>query len=450
MATADPLIDVSPDAIAYIYFTSGSTGLPKGVYDCHRNVLHNVWRYTVNLGIGPDDRLTLLQAPHFSGAVSSFFCAILNGASCHPWDLHRMGFGPISDWLRAHAITIFHSVPAIFREIFGRGPFPSLRCIRLEGDQASAQDVELFKRNAAAGAILANGLGATECGLVRQWRIDATEPTPNGAVPIGGPVEDMQVDIVDAAANAVPCGEMGEIVVRSRYLALGYWRDQERTAASFTRDPADARIRSYRTGDMGRLLPNGTIEYCGRKDFNQKVKGQFVDAGAVEQALSRLPEIVQAVVVIRSGASAEAEVVACVVLAPGCILDIARARERLSGVLHSSAIPTTWCVLDRLPVDQNAKIDRRHLRRAAHRAAVIAPQAANDPLEVRLAEICRDVLRCDSVGVHDNLFGLGADSLALMRINSRLWTLGARELPMHTLFACPTVAQIADALRRHP
>ena len=444
----DPLVDVSADAIAYIYFTSGSTGAPKGVYDCHRNVLHNVWRYTFNLGIAPGDRLTLLQAPHFSGAVSSFFCAVLNGASCHPYDLRRMGFGPLPEWLRSHAITIFHSVPAIFREIFGRGPFPDLRCIRLEGDRASARDIELFKRKAAPGAILANGLGATECGLVRQWRIDAAEPTPSGAVPIGVAVDDMQVDIVDEAGNKLPCAEVGEIVVRSRYLALGYWRDPERTAARFSVDPSDGHTRSYRTGDMGRLLANDVIEYCGRTDFNEKVNGQRVDTFAVEQALSRLAEIVQAAVIIQSSECEEAQVVAHVVLEPGHVLDIAYVRERLSDLLPAAAIPTTWSVLERLPVDENCKVDRRQLPRAERAATPTFAQSAATILEARLTAVCRDVLGCDSLGVHDDLFELGADSLALMRINSRLWTLGGRELPLEALFACPTVAHILDELRR--
>ena len=406
----------------------------------------HIRRYTVNLGIGPSDHLTLLQAPHFSGAVSSFFGAVLNGASCHPYDLRRMGFGPMPEWLRAHAITIFHSVPVIFREVFGRSPFPDLRCIR-RGDRTTAQDIELFKRNCAPGAILANGLGATECGLVRQWRIDASVPTPSGAVPIGAPIDDMQVEIFGEAGNRLPCGAVGEIVVRSRYLALGYWRDPERTAARFSVDPVDARMRSYRTGDMARLLHNDVIEYCGRKDFTEKVNGQWVDPSAVEYALSQLPEIQQAAVIIQSSDGADARVTAYVVLEPGCGLDLSTARERLCGLLPALAIPTGWSVLERLPVDENYKVDRRALGIAARAATAIANRPAAASLEAHLTAICRDVLGLDSLGAHDNLFERGADSLALMRINSRLLALGVRELPMQVLFAHPTVAQILHELQ---
>src|SRR6185369_3727761 len=150
-----PSLEVTADAPAYIYYTTGSTGQPKGVVDSHRNVLHNVMRYTNALRIARSDRLTLLQSPSFSGAVSSLFCALLNGAASLPFDVRGASGSALADYVDREGVTIYHSVPAIFRSFLrGERMFPTVRVIRLEGDQAARVDVELFRRHFAPGCVL--------------------------------------------------------------------------------------------------------------------------------------------------------------------------------------------------------------------------------------------------------------------------------------------------------
>ncbi|MDP3073918.1 MAG: AMP-binding protein, partial [Opitutaceae bacterium] len=316
-AASDPQIAVAPEALAYIYYTSGSTGAPKGVCDNHRNVLHNVWRYTTNLQITRDDRLTLLQAPHFSGAVSSLFAALLNGGCSLPYDVRRHGLAPLGPWLREKRVTMFHGVPALFREAMDGGGFPALRCVRLEGDRATARDLDVFRRHCAPGTVLANGLGATECGLVRQWRITPSTPVPDGPVPIGTAIADMDIVLLDDMHAATPPGETGQIAVRSRYLALGYWRQPGLTAKRFLPDPRDPLGRIYLTGDLGRMRPDGTLQYLGRADFQAKVRGQWVDTDMVERTLRTAPGVADAAVAIRADAAGEPRLVAYVVPAAG-------------------------------------------------------------------------------------------------------------------------------------
>ena len=178
-STANPKISISPDAFAYIFYTSGSTGRPKGVVDNHRNVLHNIMRYTNSLKISPEDRLTLLQSCSFSGSVSSLFCALLNGATSYPFSLKKEGSERLCSLLSDEKITIYHSVPSIFRLIAtGERDYPALRIIRLEGDQSSPKDIDLYKKYFSDSCILVNGLGATECGIVRQFFVDKSTPTP--------------------------------------------------------------------------------------------------------------------------------------------------------------------------------------------------------------------------------------------------------------------------------
>src|SRR5262249_23263623 len=211
-----PGLEVVADAPAYIYYTTGSTGQPKGVVDSHRNVLHNVMRYTNGLRIARSDRLTLLQSPSFSGAVSSMFGALLNGATSMPFDVRGASAAALADYVDREGVTIYHSVPAIFRSFLrGERIFSTVRVIRLEGDQAARVDVELFRRPFAPGCVLSNGLGTTETGLVRRFLLGRDTPLAGEVVPIGHAVDDMDVAVLDDAGRPVEAGEAGEIAVRS-------------------------------------------------------------------------------------------------------------------------------------------------------------------------------------------------------------------------------------------
>ena len=248
----NPGLTLSPKSLAYIFFTSGSTGRPKGVVDNHRNVLHNVMRYTNRLGISPSDRLSMLQAPSFSGTVSSLFGALLNGATLYPFDLQSRGISSFAELLVSESITIYHSVPAIFRSLMSASPkFPSVRVVRLEGDRATAADLALFNRHFGQDCVLANGLGLTETGLVRQVVLHHGAMAGEGGLPVGQPVEDMVIDIIDGEQRPVLPDSTGQIAVTSRYLALGYWRDPARTRAKFLRSDTKGGDRTYLTGDLG-------------------------------------------------------------------------------------------------------------------------------------------------------------------------------------------------------
>lgn len=248
----------SPEQLAYLFYTSGSTGRPKGVVDSHRNVLHNVMRYTNALRITPSDRLTLVQSPTFSGTVSSLFSALLNGAAICPFDLHVEGFASLAAWLDEMQITIYHSVPVLFRSLLKTGRrFPSVRVVRLEGDQVLPSDVALFRRHFERDCILAIGLGATETGLSCQYRIDARTAMPEGIVPVGKPMPDMDIVILDEDGHDAGRERAGEIAVRSRYLAVGYWLQPELNRAKFLSDPNDPSVRLYLSGDVGRLRADG-------------------------------------------------------------------------------------------------------------------------------------------------------------------------------------------------
>ncbi|MGQ0383438.1 MAG: AMP-binding protein [Gammaproteobacteria bacterium] len=445
----DPRLEVAPDAPAYIYFTTGSTGEPKGVVDSQRNVLHNVMRYSNALAIGDDDRLTLLQSPSFSGAVSSMFAALLNGAASFPFDVRTATPAQLADYVDRSAITVYHSVPAIFRS-FLRTPrvFASVRIIRLEGDQSSRFDLELFRRHFGPECTLVNGLGTTETGIVRQFFVNRDTPIPHDVVPIGYPVQDMDVQVLTDDGKPAPFGAAGDIAVSSRYLAVGYWQRDDLTAQAFVADPADPARRRYRTGDIGRMHADGCLEHLGRKDALTKVRGVMVALADVESALGRLASIREAAVAVKPGRLGEHRLIAYCVPQPGTIVNASAIRRELVQRLAPQMIPSAYVAVDRLPLNENLKVDRGALPDAPHERplldqALVAPRTV---AETRLAHLYEQLLQVAPVGVLDDFFDLGGDSLLAIELIAAIAESFGVELPLSALAAGATIERIATVL----
>lgn len=416
-----PRLRLSPDRFCYIFYTSGSTGPPKGVVDKHRNVLHNVMRYTNSLEIGAEDRMSLIQSCSFSGTVSSLFSALLNGAAICPFDMQRHGISSLAKWLRKERITVFHSTPAIFEELMSqRGDFPALRLIRLEGDRAAPRQIELFRSRFGPQCRLVNGLGMTEAGLVRQYFVTpATKPTPE-IVPVGQAVQDMEVEIVDSAGSAIKAGEAGEIVIRSKYLASGYWRRPDLTEASFASDPRGNGWRTYRTGDLGRLDGTGCLYYLGRTDQRARLRGQWVETARIESALLSIGSVNHALAVVRAdedhGMSTQQLV--AYLMVEGSRPSVSKFRQHLAKLLPTRMIPSHYVFVDSLPLDRHGKLDRRRLpaprrERPSLDQAFVAPTSNEEML---VAACFGSVLDLDRVGVHDDFIDLGGDSLLAMKL----------------------------------
>ena len=434
---------VSANDIAYIYYTSGSTGSPKGVADIHRNVLHNIWRYTRALDIGPEDRLTLLQPPAFSGAVSSTYCALLNGATVFPYDLHVDGPDGLVNWLAEHALTIYHSVPAIFRSFVAKhgGSLPALRHIRLEGDRALADDARLFQAHFRRGCRLVNGLGTTETGLVCQHVVTHDTFVDEGALPIGYPVSDIDCFVADETGAPLPPGSAGEIVVQGEYLAHGYWRDPETTDRKFTGMGA---MRRYRTGDTGRVGTDGRLHYLGRRSGASRVRGVNVDPSEVEQCLLRVPGVRDAAVITQEIASGDVRIAAAVA-AGSARLPPATLRAALEPLLPAPAIPSRFVVRDCLPLTRFGKVDRAAVarivaddQRTESCLQTGGPQAST--LQHTIARIWQIVLGAKDIRLDVPFLDQGGDSLSAMQILVRLRAeLGVQILPAD-FFALETVA----------
>jgi len=320
--------------------------------------------------------------------------------------------------------------------------------IRLEGDRASHRDVELFRAHFSEECRLVNGLGATETGLVRRFVVARDTIVPEGIIPIGYPVEDMDVVLLDDAGGMVPPGTIGEIAVQSEYLATGYWNRPDLTARAFG---AGSMHRVYRTGDLGRMRDDGCLEYLGRKDFRVKIRGHTVEVIEIEQALLRMAEIREAVVVARELAGGEQGLVAYFTRTDGTPPVSVRAlREHLGDCLPAYMIPARFVDLDSLPLSANGKIDRAALpvppsERPEGAAPYVPP---NNALQDTIAGIWEELLNVSPVGIRDGFLDLGGDSLLAVRMIERIGRSLDRKISLEVLANASTVEELSLALLR--
>jgi amino acid adenylation domain-containing protein len=450
---ANPENSVSPGAVSQILYTSGTTGHPKGVMDNHRNMLHYVMRLGNASHIAPEDRMTLVRSPSSAGALSNLYLGLLSGAAIFPVDLKQVGVTAIADWLQREKITILHAGGTLFRhfaqQLTGAEKFPNLRLIRLGSGQVFEQDVELFKRH-FPGAWLMHVLSSTETNTYRVHFISKDSHIPDGALPVGYAVEDMEVLILDDSGKPLEVNQVGEIAIRSDYIFPAYWNNAALTDAAFARDPEAQGRKVFCTGDLGRLRPDGCLEYLGRKDFRLKIRGYRIQVEEVESALLQIPAVRQAAVAMHKDDHGDDRLVAYVTPATKEIPSVSRMRDSLKKWLPDYMIPSKFMILETLPLNPNGKINREELPAPdMDRPDVgIRYSAPSSPMESVLAKFWSEALGITRIGIHDSFFDLGGDSIIASRIVAGLcrnlpWTLTLEEF----YDAC-TVAQAAQLLAR--
>jgi amino acid adenylation domain-containing protein len=449
--TDDLGLALSPDRLAYILYTSGSTGEPKGVAQNHRNILHKTMTYTNDLHFSAEDRILLLSPCTFSFSVGFIFGALLNGACLYPADIKEEGWNGFASRLVIEGITVYSSVPTVFRNFTGaltREKFPRLRLIHLGGEPVTARDVEQYKKFFSADCILVHLMGSNETGTIAQYFIGPATPIDGGAVPAGYAAEGMEILLFDDFGKRVDAGCVGEIAMKSRYLAVGYWRKPELTRAAFLPDPGGGIERIYRTGDLGLLRPDGCLEYRGRKDFQMKIRGQRVEAGEIETTLLSHAAIKQAVVVAQEDTPGEKNLVAYIV--PAGQPAPRELRRFLEQKLPDAMIPADFVFLESLPLTSNGKVDRRALPRPGptqfeNHSDYAAPAGE---LERRLVQIWEDLLAARPIGTQDDFFDLGGHSLLAVEMIRRIERATGEKLPLSTLLEGPTIKNLAAALVR--
>ncbi|MEV0388729.1 amino acid adenylation domain-containing protein [Nonomuraea sp. NPDC050643] len=418
----------------YLSMTSGTTGDPKPVVTTERPLAHFISWYVRTFAVGSQDRFALLSGPSHDPALRDMFVPAAAGAELFvPEQELTRDPARLVAWLREHAITVLHLTPQLAAVLAGTGvTLPDVRLAGVGGDRFTGAEAGRL-RALVPHARLVAFYGTTETPQAHAWH-ELAEPYPE-VVPIGRPVEGSEIIVVTADGRRAAVGELGEVVVRSRHLATGYL-DPELTGRRFAGD-------RFRTGDLGRRNPDGTITPAGRADDQVKVRGFRVELGEVEAALAACKDVRAAAARVEGGT-----LIGYVVPArPG--LAAHRVLEELRRVLPGHAVPTEVVALPALPLTPNGKVDRAALRgrpveqpKADGRPA----QKVDGPTQKTVAQVWHAVLGMPRLGPDDNFFEIGGHSLAMAAVQARLKAATGREVPIVELFRHPTIRTLAAHL----
>jgi amino acid adenylation domain-containing protein len=449
-AAAMPVSPV-PGQLAYVIYTSGSTGRPKAVLSEHRGLANRIAWMQDRYRLGVGERVLHKTAITFDVSVWELVWPLTVGGCLVMAEPGRQGdVGYLVELVEGAEVAVMHFVPSLFHEFVRypwAAPMRSLRLVVCSGEALSGADVaEFYRRHDAA--VVENLYGPTEASIdVSFWEC----PRPvDGVVPIGAPIANTRLQVLDRSMRPVPVGAIGELYIGGVGLARGYGGRPELTAERFVADPvAGDGSRLYRTGDVASWRFDGQLEYLGRIDEQVKVRGFRIEPGEIEQVLVAHPAL-SAAVVTADRSEAGRRLIAYVV--PTDAADGIPAVEDLRGWvgtrLPEYMVPAVFVELAALPLNRNGKIDRAALPSVdgVRPDLVDAYVAPSTPAQERLAAVWAEILGVDRVGVHDNFFALGGHSLLATQVMSQVRTLFDVEVPVAVLFDTPTVAGLAAAV----
>lgn len=442
---------VRPDNLAYVLFTSGSTGGPKGVMNTHRGICNRIHWMQAAYQLGPDDRV-LQKTPHtFDVSVWEFFWPLTSGGAlvlARPGGQRDPRY--IAEIIAREQISVVHFVPSmmkLFLQEVGQVSLPSLRHVISSGEALSVKLQDQWHTQFAAAA-LHNLYGPTEAAVdVSHWTCERREGQT--AVPIGSPISNTQLYVLEKALGIVPVGIPGELHIGGDALARGYVGQPALTAAAFIPSLfGQPGSRLYRTGDIARYRYDGAIEFIGRLDDQTKIRGMRVELGEVEAAIKTHPNITDAVVLGGSAAS-DGSMTAWVVWRDTLSASIRHLLAHLKTILPPYMVPNRIVALDRLPVSPNGKLNRHALASDEHfkRSLDTPLLMPRDPVEIEISAIWQDILNVMPIGVHDNFFNLGGHSLQVAQLLERVRERFQVVLPMNRFFDEPTIAEMAVAIQ---
>ena len=439
-------------------YTSGSTGKPKGVAVAHRSLVNAylAWEDAYQLrGLCTSHlQMASFSFDVFSGDMVRALCSGAKLVICpREWLLEPEN---LYELMRKEKINCAEFVPAVLRNLIQylertKQDLSFMRLLIVGSDSWHKEEYQQFQRFCGSQTRLINSYGATEATIDSSYfESAALSLSIDGLVPIGRPFANTQIYILDSHLQPVPIGVAGELHIGGAGLARSYLHQLELTEQKFIPNPFsnNSGDRLYKTGDLGRYLPDGTIEFLGRVDNQVKIRGFRVEPGEIEAVLSQHPAVQEAAIVVREDVPGSKRLVAYVVLNQATARVISELQHFVKQQLPKYMVPSAFVLLDALPLTPNGKIDRKALpapdtTRHEGEGAYVAPQT---PIEEMLAGIWADVLAVKQVSIHDNFFDLGGHSLLATQLISRLRDTFCVEFPLRGLFESPTVASLSERL----
>ncbi|MFL6415104.1 MAG: amino acid adenylation domain-containing protein, partial [Bryobacteraceae bacterium] len=441
----------TPESTAVIIYTSGSTGLPKAACIPHRAAVRTVRNQNyVDVRVG--ERVAQVASPSFDAAIMETWLALVNGATLVGMRRETL-LGPteLAEFLSVERIDIMVLNTAFLHQIGRDAPhaLAGVRKILFGGEAAEPGPMRPLLEHLPPGALV-NGYGPAEgCVISTYFEIDALAENA-ATVPIGRPVANAQIYLLDQLGRPVPIGVQGEIYIGGEGVANGYWNRPELSAERFLPDTFSGKTNRllYKTGDLACMRGDGLLEFRGRADEQVKVRGHRIELAEVRQAIEEHPDVKQVFLMVREDQPGDKRLTAYVTLHRALQNSQESLRQHTGQKLPAHMLPAAFVVMDSIPINTNGKVDRRSLPAPVDRPdLVIGYQEAQDELERTLARIWRELLRVDNVGVHDNFFELGGHSLLAARLITRIEAETGHNLPVASLFEAPTVAKLAAKMK---
>lgn len=457
----NPSGNVKPGDIAYVIYTSGSTGKPRGVLLAHAGLVN----YNANMArvyaMSPDDRVLQFCSLSFDIAVEELFVTWFSGATLiMKSEEMPLAVPDFLSWAERQGVTVLDLPTAYWHEWMHqipelRKPLPDgLRLVIVGGEKVSAKAYAAWAGSVgAAGVRWINTYGPTEASIAATMyepKVETGQAPEN--IPIGRPIANARVYLLDSQLNPVAAGVAGELHIAGIGVAQGYLNRPELTAEKFISDPfsSESGARMYKTGDLARYLPSGEIEFVGRSDDQIKIRGFRIELGEIEFVLAKHPGVRDVAVVARDEDAGDKRLLAYFVPAPGAQVTSLDLRRHLQQDLPDYMVPSVFVTLATMPLTPNGKIDRRGLPAPSEseRESSREPSASQDALDGQLVRIWEAVLGKRRIGTRDNFFELGGHSLLAARLMHRIGQMLGKTLPLAMLFQFPTIEQLATALRQ--
>ena len=438
-------IDIDAEDEAYVLFTSGSTGEPKGVVQNHKAIIHFISQYSSSIEISSEDRLTGFSSNCFDASNNEIYGSLLNGATYLVQSLKELSMDKLADWIEEEKPTVWHSVPTIFRlfiKEYKDRSFESFRIVKMAGEVVRRSDFEGFKELTKKDAKFVVSLGATESTFTAVNILSHSDKMGKAIAPVGGLVKRTKLLVLNEENKAQDILESGELVISSDYLTRGYFKREDLTKEAFITINGE---RYYRTGDLGRKLADGKYELLGRKDFQVKIRGNRVELAEIESKLLGEEAIKEAVVVIREE-NDSSFLAAFLTLKDKQTIEIEAIRSGLKKQLPDYMIPDGFMVLDKMPLTASGKIDRKSLPKIELKSNEENYVAARTETEERLVKIWEEVLVREKVGIRDNFFELGGHSLKAMQVISRVYKVFNKEVKLQEFFNAETIENCAKVI----
>ena len=453
---ANPDAVANPSNLAYVIYTSGSTGKPKGALIVHSGLVNYLWWAIRTYGVKAGGSVPVHSSISFDLTVTSLYPALLAGA----WvDLLPEGAGAqnlVANLRLAKRHSLVKITPAHLDLLTQLASPDEARemtdAFIVGGENLTAESLE-FWRTAAPATRLINEYGPTETVVGCCVHEVSPEDPHNGSVPIGRPIANTELYVLDEALQPVPVGTMGELYIGGVGVARGYLNRPELTRERFLPDPFSGRPagRLYKTGDLARYRENGILEYLGRVDNQVKLRGYRIELGEIEETLAGQPQVQSSAVVVREDTPGDRQLVAYVVARPGQVPDADELRRALKDKLPEYMVPTRVVLLESMPLTQNGKVDRKALGSLASAPSAIAPPGRGTEMprtetQKALASIWTELLKLGTIGIHEDFFDIGAHSLMAVRAESRIRDAFAVNLPTGIVFDNPTIAGLSTII----